>query len=552
MNRKLFALIFAGLCAFPALLTGGDAPERTITVLWKNAPAEVSLQAENGRIGSVRAVRGQATRRKDALRFAPGAEAAVACRIDSARTQAGPESTLIHVRAGSGSFSFFLRDVGSENPIYIPAYGTIVLPGGDDRSYDEAENDILSRKNLTKIQRIEREPETSFASASARTRRSNVPIWLGLSRDMRMFEIAEELEDTYLDEKVIKPMNSSSAVVLPETSPTHIEYRYALGRGVGVMDNIRRRLEDGVLPIYHSEMTDDDIVYRSTSFVSLAGTPLNERTVRGTHYLISDRHSAGRVFTDEQSKQLEQVQRQDTAAKPLVALYIRTIAENTGSVPRYAWFKAPRPSAAYRFDGGRGYTGFSENRISCISKVDGKALHEEETAILLRPGQRIEIDFLIPHEPVSAETADALTRENFSDRQVECKAYWQKKLDRAARIRLPEKRIDEMLRAGLLHLDLITFGTEPDGTLAANVGVYSPIGTESAPIIQFYASMGLEQQAKRALNYFLDTQQPDGNIENYNGYTVETGAALWSVGEYFRYTRDRAWIEQIRPKLLKA
>lgn len=75
---------------------------------------------------------------------------------------------------------------------------------------------------------------------------------------MRMFEIAEELEDTYLDEKVIKPMNSSSAVVLPETSPTHIEYRYALGRGVGVMDNIRRRLEDGVLPIYHSEMTDDE------------------------------------------------------------------------------------------------------------------------------------------------------------------------------------------------------------------------------------------------------------------------------------------------------
>mgnify|MGYP007023608118 CR=1 FL=1 len=31
---------------------------------------------------------------------------------------------------------------------------------------------------------------------------------------------------------------------MPETSPTHIEYRYALGRGVGVMDNIRRRLED--------------------------------------------------------------------------------------------------------------------------------------------------------------------------------------------------------------------------------------------------------------------------------------------------------------------
>ena len=40
-----------------------------------------------------------------------------------------------------------------------------------------------------------------------------------------------------------------------------------------------------------------------------------------------------------------------------------------------------------------------------------------------------------------------------------------------------------MIRAGLLHLDMVTYGKEPDGILAANVGVYSPIGTESAPII---------------------------------------------------------------------
>lgn len=88
----------------------------------------------------------------------------------------------------------------------------------------------------------------------------------------------------------------------------------------------------------------------------------------------------------------------------------------------------------------------------------------------------------------------------------------------------------------------MTFGQEPDGTLAANVGVYSPIGTESAPIIQFYASMGLNDLARRALNYFIETQQENGKIENYNGYMVETGAVLWSVGEYFRYTRDKEWI----------
>jgi hypothetical protein len=109
-----------------------------------------------------------------------------------------------------------------------------------------------------------------------------------------------------------------------------------------------------------------------------------------------------------------------------------------------------------------------------------------------------------------------------------------------------------MIKAGLLHLDLITYGKDPDGTLAPSVGVYSPIGTESSPIMQFYMSMGWNDVAKRSLMYFLDKQHEDGMIQNFGGYMVETGAALWSMGEYFRYTRDTAWIRQVEPKLLKA
>ena len=52
--------------------------------------------------------------------------------------------------------------------------------------------------------------------------------------------------------------------------------------------------------------------------------------------------------------------------------------------------------------------------------------------------------------------------------------------------------------------------------------------------------------------YFLDKQHDDGMIQNFGGYMVETGAALWSMGEYFRYTRDTAWVKQVEPKLLKA
>jgi hypothetical protein len=125
-------------------------------------------------------------------------------------------------------------------------------------------------------------------------------------------------------------------------------------------------------------------------------------------------------------------------------------------------------------------------------------------------------------------------------------------LDKAARISVPDQRINEMIQAGLLQLDMITYGNEPDGTLAPTIGIYSPIGTESSPIIQFYNSMGLPDIARRSLMFFLDKQHDDGMIQNFGGYMVETGAALWSMGEYVRYTKDKEWVRLVEPKLLKA
>ena len=33
---------------------------------------------------------------------------------------------------------------------------------------------------------------------------------------------------------------------------------------------------------------------------------------------------------------------------------------------------------------------------------------------------------------------------------------------------------------------------------------------------------------------------------------LETGAALWSMGEHYRYTRDDAWVQAHRAELIKA
>jgi hypothetical protein len=241
----------------------------------------------------------------------------------------------------------------------------------------------------------------------------------------------------------------------------------------------------------------------------------------------------------------------------------RITATNTSFVPRYAFFKDVTPLATHEtnldskemkwsFDGAHGVGQYESGRAFSVARLNGMPLSQEEIAVELKPGETATFELYLPHRPISNERALKLAKTKFSDRLDECRAFWKSKLGVAAQIDLPEQRIKEMIQAGLLHLDLITYGQEPKGTLTSTIGVYSAIGSESAPIIQFMDSMGWHDVARRALMYFLDKQHEDGFIQNFGDYMLETGAALWSLGEHYRYTRDDGWVKEISPKLLKS
>ena len=525
---------------------------------WKALSGEVTVKAENGTVPGMTVLKGKGRVKGCTLKAGKPSGVRIRCDVLDAVTRPGPGATVISVVHGTESFSFFLRDVNAESPIWIPEFQVVVLPDGLAMTYDEVVALIRSRHLVSKMDRIEQADEASFEEAEKVTRNMSCPIWLGISRDIRRFEISEELPDAmsnYQTDKRVVPTMACSAFAEPGISPHQISYNYSFSRGVGAYDNITRGLEDGALPIYLSEIVDDDVVYRSKSFVTLEKSVLVEENVKGTHFMISDSYSGGRVWTDAQRKQLEEVLASTPPADEETVLVIRTSITNTGDVPRYAWMKIPYasfPEAEYTYDPSTGFSTFKEGRVFCISRLGGRPVPNEETAVLLQPGQTLDVDYYLPHRPVSPDRAQALAQRPYEDLYSQCKAFWQKKLDAAAKIHVPEERIDNMLRAGLLHLDLITFGDRDQGTLAPNVGVYPPIGTESAPIIQFYESMGLTDQARRCLQYFLDTQQEDGKIVNFFGYTIETGAVMWSIGEYYRYTRDRQWFERVKPQVLKA
>jgi len=521
-----------------------------ISIEWSTGKPSGTIEVLHGTLKKIEIIQGQGTIKGNAFKFSSDA-ARISLEIENSKNQLGPLATLISIKTGRLPFSFFLRDVTVDYPIYIPNYSVVVLKDVDKRSYSEVQSKISGDKLLTKLQKIEIEPEESFEVAGTKSLNQSVPTLLGLSRDFRIFKITESMPDNPMAQNVMTPTFSSAPLMISKFSHPPIAYQYTVGRGVGNSINTHRHLEEGILPILNSIHIDDDIEYHSTYFVSLEKSLLAHQ--KGTDFLVADQHSTGHMLTPEQEERMKIKLDASFDPNEETVLYFKSEITNKGAVPRYAWFKTVNPvSSNYKYDPPTGFSSFATDTVFAISKLNGKPLENEEMAVLIPPNETVILEFYVPHSPISSKRAMALSKLTFEEKFLECKNFWQNKLQKGAQIHVPEQRIDEMIKAGILHLDLVTYGNEPHGTLTPAIGVYSPIGTESSPIIQFYNSYGWPDIAKRSLNYFLEKQHENGFIQNFGRYMVETGAVLWSIGEYYRYTKDKEWIEKIKPKLLKS
>lgn len=301
---------------------------------WKSLSGEVEIKAENSSVTSVRLLKGKGRVRGCTVKVGKPSCVRLRCDVQDPVTSTGPNSTIISVGNGPDSFSFFLRDVNATSPIWIPEYQVVVLPDGVFMSYDEVVELIKSRHLVSKMEQIEQAEEASFEAAEKVTRNMSVPIWLGISRDIRLFEITEELPDatsTFQADKTVVPNLASTQLIDESISDHPLSYKYSFSRGVGPYDNITRSLEDGVFPIYISVTEDDDVVYQSKSFVTLEKSTLTQENVRGTHYMISDNYSQGRTWTETQQKQLAEILANTPVPEEETVLVIHTVVTNKGT-----------------------------------------------------------------------------------------------------------------------------------------------------------------------------------------------------------------------------
>ena len=528
--------------------------EKKVKILWKNLKQEGRIELRNAGVVAELSS-GNCSDGSFAV-----SDGVLCVRIAEAMLKLGSFATIVTVRA-ENDFSFFLRDIRKDCPVFIPEYQVVVTEAEDPRSYDEVVAAIRAGGRKTKIEQMESAEEESFEAAAAHNRDMAVPIWLGLSRDVRIFEgRIHTLSNLGYSMDTIQPMNHSTPIQLPAVPDEPIRYDYFAGRGVGCRREITRYLENGVLPILNVINVDDEIRYHQQMFVTLERSPLTQENVHGTHYLVADLYARSPTDrTAEQQAETDRLHDAEMQQEEETVLFLRITAENTSAAPKYAYMRIPQPNvfkiaelSVCKPELGDGVAYYKDSgKAFMAATLNGQPVQDVEYAVLLAPGEKAVFEFKLPHMPISRERAQALMAVDYDQAFAECVQYWQNKLNKLAKIQLPERRIEEMMKAGFLHLDLISFGNEPDGPVAPTVGIYTPIGTESTPIIQYMESMGDTALAQRAIEYFVKKQRPDGFMQNFSTYMSETGLGLWNIAQHYWMTRDKQWLRSVADNLVR-
>ncbi len=473
----------------------------------------------------------------------------------------------------AGEFSCCRREVNSGYPVYVPDAGAAALPAEDPRSYMEIALAVASGGARSDFAQVENEPEMTLEKANSFTRSHIAQTWLGVGPDIRGFwvdyndirgsKIHQLGELDFRTWGYIAPATHQHCVsAAPGAEPYFLDF--LIGPGVHAAPSIARSLEDGFLPILRSTQRDGAVDYDITAFATLESHLLSKESVKGTPndvaYAFNGYPGQCRIPHDEVFRRRAMLDRSEE-----VVLLMKVRARNTGKAPAYAFFSASVPmylnyaencraAAPMKYTLADGILSLDEYDSGCVAVnlLNGTGVREDELSVLVMPGEEAVFEIRVPNGPVSRERAKAIARLDYDLHYRSCRAYWNSILKEAAPVSLPEKELENRLKAGILHTVMATTG-EQSGPMMADVGLYyTPIGSESAPMILCYDWLGMPSRAARCLEYFIGRLDERGALFTYSNYENETGPFLWTAAEHFRYTRDAEWIRRYAEPLKRA
>jgi hypothetical protein len=212
-------------------------------------------------------------------------------------------------------------------------------------------------------------------------------------------------------------------------------------------------------------------------------------------------------------------------------------------------------------------------RLRFLVKADGQLRQEGEGltwAASLKPGESKVIYVTIPSITLVQDQEIASVRSlGFEAEAQRVGAFWRELTVRGTQIETPEPWINDFYKAHTRHLLVNCFKELDTDYLHAHVGTfhYGVYPNESVMMISDLDRRGYHDQARCNYDAFLHYQGTVGMPGNFRsregqfygagghetgGYNKSHGYVMWGMAEHWRYTRDRTWMAQAAPGMVKA
>jgi hypothetical protein len=337
-----------------------------------------------------------------------------------------------------------------------------------------------------------------------------------------------------------------------------------------------RTLEEGHLPIFHSQFQRDGITYRFTMFAAtldgrsespevnfIRVTMKNEgthptRAILATGVRYDAPNNTGRDHGDNRFDRPREIK----APGNYRQIGERFSPDSVYSFSTGGFFRDSR--LLYSFPTGYASRGFTlhgrynyPQDISHPSKLNVDptvAVGIVTYSDLLAPNQEKILDFKMPVILTSDEGRLAkIDHVSFDQAKAQVTAYWNAILAQGMQVSLPEQKPVDTFYTNLIY-DLIA-RDHIDGDYIQTVNklhYHEFYLRDGADIVHSYDVTGYPRIADQVLRFFAKSQLPDGNFlsqpQQYDGW----GEAVWGYSQHYRMTHDKAFAEWAIPQIARA
>jgi hypothetical protein len=351
--------------------------------------------------------------------------------------------------------------------------------------------------------------------------------------------------------------------------------RFLDRRGRGSPD-IRRRLEDGRLPIPHIETSDGDLLWQETVFAHLLGRRLKEGMrprpddMLAVHVLFKVRNAAG-------SPRPAHLWLHFGDTSQVTFFYKTAVGENLGKELAHRFqppFGLLGGKVRYLIPGPTKGQLRWHDELPAPPDVQSPPKRVIEWSAPLAPGEEAELRLLLPYGPISMSKAKKLAALDTRAKFAEVCRFWRALLKGTSVITTPDDFLNDYLAAVAGQMaqqvayrhkaNLWMLKTSPN-----NYETYWPCNAGMAlPTLDL---RGLTYLSEPVLKSFIEFQTDDvggltrthagkgellvaegyekrrGFIGNFGGWTanpllISHGLAMWSLASHYRITRDQAWL----------